>query len=327
MFVVASRYEFCTTPLGTGAFSHVYGGRDQETGKSVALKVDTSAYRAGARRRAMVIFEATVLRDLHRENQVQGVPRVYWSGTAPIEPLGEALPAMVIDHLPCSLGQWMDQRRRDGHRLSRCQATLLTAELVHIVRSIHQRGYLHRDIKPENIMIGDDSHLYLIDFGLSKKYLQGGRHIPYIDQKGSMVGTPRYCATHTHERVESSRRDDLQAVFFVFLYLLFQRLPWQSSRRQRYQERQVLRMKREFLLGSSPTDARYDQWLRRLPREFFQVTRYVYDLSFEAVPDYERIVRDLLRAFSARRTDRRPGAPEPISHAASSGSSVTDPPN
>jgi casein kinase I family protein HRR25 len=48
-------------------------------------------------------------------------------------------------------------------------------------------GFLHLDIKPENILIGsndladqESSVLYLIDFGISKKYrLATGEHIPF----------------------------------------------------------------------------------------------------------------------------------------------------
>ena len=54
---------------------------------------------------------------------------------------------------------------------------------------MHSLGYLHLDIKPENILLGSDisksrenATLYLIDFGISKKFiLSNGDHIPSKD--------------------------------------------------------------------------------------------------------------------------------------------------
>ena len=46
--------------------------------------------------------------------------------------------------------------------------------MISRLEAIHNRGYIHRDIKPDNIVIGpisDPDTLYLIDFGLSKLYL------------------------------------------------------------------------------------------------------------------------------------------------------------
>lgn len=62
-------------------------------------------------------------------------------------------------------------------------------------------NYIHRDIKPENFVIGtegDHHTVYLLDFGLSKKFIdEKSEHIPFVDKKG-LVGTARYTSIYSH---------------------------------------------------------------------------------------------------------------------------------
>ena len=67
---------------------------------------------------------------------------------------------------------------------------------------MHSRHFIHRDIKPENIVIGlseKKNTLYLIDFGLSKRFRNSktGEHIQYKDGK-SFCGTATYASIYTH---------------------------------------------------------------------------------------------------------------------------------
>jgi serine/threonine protein kinase len=66
---------------------------------------------------------------------------------------------------------------------------------------LHSKGYIHRDLKPENIMMGLDDNssiLFLIDFGLAKKWKnQNGEHIPFKNGK-NLTGTARYVSVNTH---------------------------------------------------------------------------------------------------------------------------------
>ena len=97
---------------------------------------------------------------------------------------------------------------------------------------MHSKGLIHRDIKPENFIFGlgeNKDLLHIIDFGLAKKYMdvKTGFHIPYRDNK-SMVGTVRYVSINTHLGIEQSRRDDLESVFIILIYLIKGFLPWQG---------------------------------------------------------------------------------------------------
>ncbi len=66
---------------------------------------------------------------------------------------------------------------------------------------MHSKKFIHRDIKPENFLLGVNKYcgtIFVIDLGLSKKYLQkNGEHIPYKDNK-SLTGTPRYASLNSH---------------------------------------------------------------------------------------------------------------------------------
>ena len=90
---------------------------------------------------------------------------------------------------------------------------------------------MHRDIKPDNFLIGpkrSKSTVYLIDYGLVKAYINSktGEHIKFRKDKG-LTGTIRYSSVHTHMGQESSRRDDLEAILYVAIYLKNGVLPWQ----------------------------------------------------------------------------------------------------
>lgn len=92
-----------------------------------------------------------------------------------------------------------------GRKLSLKSVLLLADQLLQRIEAMHKRGYIHRDLKPENILMGleeNASTLYLIDYGLAKKWkLPNGDHIPIREGK-SLTGTARYASANTHLGIE-----------------------------------------------------------------------------------------------------------------------------
>ena len=160
---------------------------------------------------------------------------------------------------------------------------------LNAVESVHRKGFLHRDIKPENLLLGssglDSQEIYLVDYGLCKRYrMHSQDHIPYREGK-RLTGTVRYASIHTHMGEEQSRRDDLEALGYVMVYLVKRHLPWMQAGGQDKNE-----MHQRIMTCKLHTTV--EALCEGLPNAFHQYFRTVRRLSFDASPDY-----DLLKSF------------------------------
>ena len=112
------------------------------------------------------------------------------------------------------------------------KTTLMLAEqMITRIEFLHRKTFVHRDIKPDNFCIGRGAKknaAYLIDYGMAKRYLVKDSHIEYKDNK-ALTGSKRYCSINAHLGIEQSRRDDLESLGYVLVYLLKGSLPWQQT--------------------------------------------------------------------------------------------------
>jgi len=111
---------------------------------------------------------------------------------------------------------------RDG-ALDTLRAADLVRQVALALQAAHNSGLVHRDVKPANVLLNDQGHAKLADFGLV-------RRVNELEQTGVPVaGTPTYMAPELFEGVPASHRSDLYAAGVMFYYLLSARLPFTSD--------------------------------------------------------------------------------------------------
>ena len=160
---------------------------------------------------------------------------------------------------------------------------MLGIQIFDRLEYIHSKKIIHRDIKPDNFVMGrgKNSHiLYIVDFGLAKKYWSSSHkcHIPFIKGK-KLTGTARYASINALSGCEQSRRDDLESVCYILLYFLRGSLPWQGIKINNKEDRYKKICERKKGISIK-------ELCSGLPNEFEMLLTYIRNLEFTQVPDY-----------------------------------------
>lgn len=73
---------------------------------------------------------------------------------------------MVMDY--CSGGDLSEYLQEKG-RLNEDETLFYSAEILLGIEELHRKGIIFRDLKPDNVVLDDEGHAHLTDFGLSKE--------------------------------------------------------------------------------------------------------------------------------------------------------------
>ena len=102
------------------------------------------------------------------------------------------------------------------------EARLYLAEIALALQYLHSIGIIYRDLKLENIMIDEDGHIKIIDFGLSKD-------ISLTHETKTFCGTPEYIAPEAILEKPYSFQIDWWAFGILTYELLFGDTPFYRS--------------------------------------------------------------------------------------------------
>jgi len=209
------RYEILAE-LGRGAMGVVYKARDPKINRVVAVKTISLAGQPPEE-------EREYRERFFREAEAAG--RVSHPGIVTIFDVGEEpetrAPYIVMEFVG---GQSLDKLlSRDDHKLPVETALQLTLELAEALDCAHAQGVVHRDLKPANILLTEDGHAKIADFGVAKLNL--ANHT----LAGRALGTPAYMSPEQLNGEAVDGRSDLFSLGVVLYTVLTGYRPFQGN--------------------------------------------------------------------------------------------------
>ncbi|KZT36058.1 casein kinase I delta [Sistotremastrum suecicum HHB10207 ss-3] len=271
------------TRIGVGSFGEVWSAVHLRSGALVAIKFEIAKESEPSAGRQALPYEHAIYRMLRGGI---GIPRVHWFGRE------EMTNIMVLD----VLGPTLEELRFFCRgRLTLKTVLMLADQLISIIEFIHSRGIVIRDVKPENMAMGlkRSSHIvHIFDFGMARSYKTAtGEHIPFQDDLRP-IGAPRYINQASFLGHELGRKDDLESLGFVLVWLYTGSLPWKGAKAQSIPAKLQL-------IGEMKATERLPDICKDCPDEFLTYLQYCRGLGFADKPDYD-MLRGLFRGIMER---------------------------
>ena len=210
------RYEI-VAEIGRGAMGAVYKARDPQIDRLVAIKSISAISQSSA-------DEEREYRDRFvREAQAAG--RLSHPGIVTVFDVGEDSqthdPYLVMEYVS---GQTLSSLLSgENHKLTLQHALRLAEEIAVALDCAHAQGVVHRDIKPANILLTEDGHAKIADFGIAKL------NFANITLPGLTLGTPAYMSPEQVDGKATDGRSDLFSLGVILYNMITGHRPFQGT--------------------------------------------------------------------------------------------------
>lgn len=229
--------------LGKGSFGEVFLVRKQDTKELFAMKV---------LQKEKILSQHLIKYALTERNVLTYLDHPFIVSLKYAFQTPERL-FLILDYCPGGdLGHHLAQEKR----FTEYRARLYLCEIILALEELHKRNIIFRDLKPDNIVIDNEGHALLTDFGLSKE------HIKDNNQARSFCGSLAYLAPEVIRRQGHGKAVDWYLLGVVFYEMIIGKPPYFSmDKKELIQNIQKGKLKIPASLSSEAKELIIDVWI------------------------------------------------------------------
>ena len=207
--ILDDRYQI-NELIAQGGMATVYLGTDLRLGRTVALKVLGGAMAIDPNFVERFTQEARAAAALAHPNVVA----VHDQG------INAGFPYLVMEYVQ---GRTIRQIMAQSGAFTSAHALEILGSVLAGLSAAHDAGFVHRDIKPENVLITQDGHIKVTDFGLARVI----NDIPVSDSTGAvLLGTMAYLSPEQVQQFAVDQRSDVYSCGILLYEMVTGVLPF-----------------------------------------------------------------------------------------------------
>ena len=205
--LVDGRYRVMSR-IARGGMATVYEARDERLGRDVALKVMHPDLADDDEFVQRFIAEARAAASLSRDRSIvtvfdQGATDgVVWLALELVR--DRTLRTLIVER----------------GRLDPRTALAIIDPVLTALAAAHEAGIVHRDVKPENVLVGDDGHVQVADFGLAHAVTTAPQAARGAATRGMLLGTVAYISPEQALGSPATQASDVYAAGVLLFELL-----------------------------------------------------------------------------------------------------------
>lgn len=199
---LAERYRL-QDRIASGGMGSVYGAVDERLGRRVAVKL----------LRAELAEDDRFVERFRRE--ARAAAALAHPNIASVFDYGEDDGRRFIVMELVDGGEDLARLLAREGALAPARAAAICAQMCDALAHAHQRGVIHRDVKPANVIVGEDDHVKVTDFGIARAAGDST-----LTATGTVLGTAQYISPEQASGKPVTARSDIYAAGVVLYEML-----------------------------------------------------------------------------------------------------------